>query len=735
MITMRVYGCLIRSSQQGKLGTCWLRGVSSHFKSVRRESSAVPHKLKQPLLPFSAFLTDSFARQHNYLRISLTERCNLRCQYCMPPEGVPLSPSEQMLSTPELLRLTKLFVSEGIDKIRLTGGEPFIRKDLAHIVENIAAMGVKHIGITTNGLVLKQRLGELVTLGLTHINISLDTLVPQKFEFITRRKGHQRVMDGIQVALAAPLQAVKLNVVVMRGTNDDELVDFVRLTEQQPLDIRFIEYMPFDGNRWQAARMMPYSEMLSTITQKFPDTQRISDKPNDTSKAYKVPGFAGQFGFISSMTDNFCGSCNRLRLTADGSLKVCLFGPSEVSLRDAVRGGATDEELLALVGAAVRGKKKQHAGMAVLATQKNRPMILIDPSCVFQPTSSLHEEGSSVSSRTRMDIRQLTSSLQMDAPGISLFFCPRLDPPQLGSTSSAYYGTQSLNGFSSVGVRHSSHSSLCHTSSSPHTSSLSHLSSSSHTSSLALSSSYNFFSSSSCRSLFSAPIPRHDFPDVRHMSTESTFVSANVLSHVDGRGQAAMVDVSGKTTTLRSSVAVATVQVPFHCFQLIKKNKMKKGDVLVVARIAGTMAAKHTASLIPLCHLLALSHVHVDAELSEHEDYQWAPQGEEVPSDAGSRAENANDPNFSQPSSASEFITTAAGEPLAPDEGRPCYVHLRARVKCSGPTGVEMEALTAVSVAALTVYDMCKAVTHHITICGVRLVAKQGGKSDYQAPQ
>ncbi|KAA0192908.1 hypothetical protein HAZT_HAZT008089 [Hyalella azteca] len=347
-----------------------------------------------------------------------------------------------------------------------------------------------------------------------------------------------------------------------------------------------------------------------------------------------------------------------------------------------LRGGATDEELLALVGAAVRGKKKQHAGMAVLATQKNRPMILIDPSCVFQPTSSLHEEGSSVSSRTRMDIRQLTSSLQMDAPGISLFFCPRLDPPQLGSTSSAYYGTQSLNGFSSV-----------------------------------------------------APIPRHDFPDVRHMSTESTFVSANVLSHVDGRGQAAMVDVSGKTTTLRSSVAVATVQVPFHCFQLIKKNKMKKGDVLVVARIAGTMAAKHTASLIPLCHLLALSHVHVDAELSEHEDYQWAPQGEEVPSDAGSRAENANDPNFSQPSSASEFITTAAGEPLAPDEGRPCYVHLRARVKCSGPTGVEMEALTAVSVAALTVYDMCKAVTHHITICGVRLVAKQGGKSDYQAPQ
>uniref|UniRef100_A0A2P2I4E6 Molybdenum cofactor biosynthesis protein 1 n=1 Tax=Hirondellea gigas TaxID=1518452 RepID=A0A2P2I4E6_9CRUS len=354
-----------------------VRQLNTASHQIKTTLPTLAEKKQQPILPFSAFLTDSFQRQHTYLRISLTEKCSLRCQYCMPEAGVPLTPSDRLLSTPELIRVAKLFVAEGVDKIRLTGGEPFLRKDLPQIVESLASLGIQQLGITTNGLVLKHKLPDLVTAGLTHINISLDTLVPVKFEFITRRRGWKQVMKGIEVALDSNLQSVKLNVVAMRGTNEDELVDFVKLTQHKKLDVRFIEYMPFDDNKWHSSRLLPYSEMLSIIMEQFPDTVRLSDEPNPTSKAYKVPGFAGQFGFITSMTEHFCGSCNRLRITADGNLKVCLFGASEVSLRDAMRSGATDEELLNVIGAAVGSKKKQHAGMEALAKMKNRPMILI----------------------------------------------------------------------------------------------------------------------------------------------------------------------------------------------------------------------------------------------------------------------------------------------------------------------------------------------------------------------
>ncbi|XP_071482684.1 molybdenum cofactor biosynthesis protein 1-like, partial [Diadema antillarum] len=186
------------------------------------------------LLPFSAFLTDSFQRQHNYLRISLTERCNLRCQYCMPEEGVSLTPRERLLSTDEILRLAKLFVSEGVDKIRLTGGEPLVRKDIVDIVAGLRELeGLKHIAMTTNGVTLARRLPALKAAGLDLINISIDTLVPQKFEFISRRKGWHLVMQGIEAALDLGYDPVKLNCVVMRGLNEDELCDFVALTEHK----------------------------------------------------------------------------------------------------------------------------------------------------------------------------------------------------------------------------------------------------------------------------------------------------------------------------------------------------------------------------------------------------------------------------------------------------------------------------------------------------------------------
>lgn len=329
-------------------------------------------------LPFSAFLTDSFGRRHSYLRISLTEKCNLRCQYCMPEEGVKLTPRGQLLSTAEILTLARLFVREGVEKIRLTGGEPLIRPDVLEIITELKKLeGLKTVAVTTNGINLARLLPKLKEAGLDLINVSLDSLVPAKFEFIVRRKGFHRVMEGIDKAIQMGYDPVKVNCVVMRGLNEDELLDFVALTEKKPVEVRFIEYMPFDGNRWNFKKMVSYQEMLDSIRQRWPELERLQTEAADTSKVFKVPGFKGQVGFITSMSEHFCGSCNRLRITADGNLKVCLFGNSEVSLRDALRSGASEEELLQVIGAAVGRKKKQHAGMFNISQMKNRPMILI----------------------------------------------------------------------------------------------------------------------------------------------------------------------------------------------------------------------------------------------------------------------------------------------------------------------------------------------------------------------
>ncbi|EPY76626.1 molybdenum cofactor biosynthesis protein 1 isoform a [Camelus ferus] len=319
--------------------------------------------LREHAAPFSAFLTDSFGRRHSYLRISLTEKCNLRCQYCMPEEGVPLTPKADLLTTEEILTLARLFVKEGVDKIRLTGGEPLIRPDVVNIVAQLRQLeGLRTIGITTNGINLARLLPQLQKAGLSAINISLDTLVPAKFEFIVRRKGFHKVMEGIHKAIELGYSPVKVNCVVMRGLNEDELLDFVALTKGLPLDVRFIEYMPFDGNKWNFKKMVSYKEMLDTLRQRWPELEKLPEEESSTAKAFKIPGFQGQVSFITSMSEHFCGTCNRLRITADGNLKVCLFGNSEVSLRDHLRAGASEEELLSIIGAAVGRKKRQHAG-------------------------------------------------------------------------------------------------------------------------------------------------------------------------------------------------------------------------------------------------------------------------------------------------------------------------------------------------------------------------------------
>ncbi|KAL3815025.1 hypothetical protein ACJIZ3_016293 [Penstemon smallii] len=328
--------------------------------------------------PVSDILTDSFGRLHTYLRISLTERCNLRCMYCMPAEGVDLTPNPQLLSLNEIVRLANLFVSSGVTKIRLTGGEPTIRRDIEEICLQLSNLsGLKTLAMTTNGIVLANKLPRLRECGLSLLNISLDTLVPAKFEFMTRRKGHERVMKSIDAAIQLGYNPVKVNCVVMRGFNDDEICDFVELTRERPINVRFIEFMPFDGNVWNVKKLVPYSEMLDIVGKKFTGLQRIQDHPTETAKNFRIDGHQGTVSFITSMTEHFCAGCNRLRLLADGNFKVCLFGPSEVSLKDPLRSGVDDNELKEIIGAAVKRKKAAHAGMLDIAKTPNRPMIHI----------------------------------------------------------------------------------------------------------------------------------------------------------------------------------------------------------------------------------------------------------------------------------------------------------------------------------------------------------------------
>ncbi|XP_046859098.1 molybdenum cofactor biosynthesis protein 1-like isoform X2 [Xenia sp. Carnegie-2017] len=298
----------------------------------------------------------------------------------MPEEGVRLTEKDQLLTTDEIISLSKLFVNQGVEKIRLTGGEPLLRKDVVTICERLSQMpNLKDIAMTTNGVILSRVLPDLQKAGLNLLNISLDTLVPKKFEFITRRKhtGWHKVMKSIDMAVNLGFHPLKINCVVMKGLNDDEICDFVALTQDMPVDVRFIEYMPFDGNKWNFHKFVSYQEMLKKIRAKWSNVVKLENAVNETSKAYKIPGFAGQLGFVTSMSEHFCGSCNRLRITADGNLKVCLFGAAEVSLRELLRSGSNEAELVDVISAAVLRKKKEHAGMFNIAKQKNRPMILI----------------------------------------------------------------------------------------------------------------------------------------------------------------------------------------------------------------------------------------------------------------------------------------------------------------------------------------------------------------------
>jgi len=303
----------------------------------------------------------------------------------MPEEGIPLAPKSEMLTTEEIVFLSKLFIDQGVSKIRLTGGEPLVRRDIVELCAEIGKQkGLEDLCITTNGILLERKLDGLIDAGVNRINISLDTLVKPKFEFITRRKGFERVKQVIEKAAISDLDSVKVNCVVKRRFNDNELIDFVHWTQDLPVEVRFIEYMPFDGNRWNPDAVVPYYEMVDTIRKSYPDfgRQRNQDGANPTSKTWRVPGFKGSVGFISSMSKHFCGSCNRLRITADGNLKACLFGSHEVSLRDLMREQSADvDSVLKGISESV-GKKHRSLGgydtpEDIAKAENNREMIRI----------------------------------------------------------------------------------------------------------------------------------------------------------------------------------------------------------------------------------------------------------------------------------------------------------------------------------------------------------------------
>ena len=321
-------------------------------------------------------LIDQYNRSHNYLRISLLERCNLRCQYCMPEDGIPLRDKKEFMSQEELFQIVDEFVNLGVDKIRFTGGEPLIKKNFSEILSYVSTKPVK-IHITTNGILLDRFWDNLQKATISGLNISIDSLKKERFNEITRRDYFDRVYANILEAVNRGFN-VKLNVVLMKDFNDDEILDFVELTRNLNVSVRFIEFMPFDGNNWNRSKTVDYKDILTKIDENNIDYDSLGIEENGTSRDFKVNGFQGSFGIISSISNPFCDSCNRIRLTADGKIKNCLFSNDEIDILRAIR---ENQEISPLIHQAIGLKKKSRAGLKSFDDSgfefKNRSMTSI----------------------------------------------------------------------------------------------------------------------------------------------------------------------------------------------------------------------------------------------------------------------------------------------------------------------------------------------------------------------
>jgi cyclic pyranopterin phosphate synthase len=307
-------------------------------------------------------LVDGHGRSIGDLRISVTDRCNFRCQYCMPAEGLPWLQRESLLSYEEIARLVGLLSSMGVHDVRLTGGEPLVRRELWRLVEMLSAIDDVHdLSLTTNGYLLARQVDDLVAAGLRRVNVSLDSLAPDRFFQLTRRDSLAQVLEGLEAAQAHPeLRPIKVNVVALRDFTEDEVVRFAEFARTRPFVVRFIEFMPLDADRaWTADKVLPNAEIRDMIDAVYP-LEAVGRERHGTSRRWRFADGQGEIGFISPVSEPFCGDCNRIRLTAEGMLRTCLFSLHETDLREPLRAGADDAELEAIVRDAVWSKELKH---------------------------------------------------------------------------------------------------------------------------------------------------------------------------------------------------------------------------------------------------------------------------------------------------------------------------------------------------------------------------------------
>ncbi len=319
-------------------------------------------------------LCDSFQRPINYLRISVTDRCNLRCIYCMPPEGVRLTPHEEILSYEEIYVIVQGAAELGINKVRLTGGEPLVRLGLPQLIKMLTQIeAIDDIALTTNGILLSDYAAELKSAGLRRVNVSLDTLKPDKFNFITRLGSNLgNVLEGIEIAKSVGLNPIKINMVVMAGINDDELLDFATKTIREGWHVRFLELMPFTGNSTAVPLFVPVSEMRKRLELLGKLEPCLPSAGNGPAKYFRFPQANGTIGFITPVSEHFCFQCNRLRLTSDGKLRPCLLAENEIDLRQPLRNGVSSAGLKQLIQEAVANKPLRHH-LAEGNVPKDRP--------------------------------------------------------------------------------------------------------------------------------------------------------------------------------------------------------------------------------------------------------------------------------------------------------------------------------------------------------------------------
>jgi cyclic pyranopterin phosphate synthase len=310
----------------------------------------------------TAPLVDGHGREIGDVRISVTDRCNFRCQYCMPAEGLPWLERSALLSYEEIERLVRILAGMGVHDVRLTGGEPLVRKELWRLVERLSAIEDVHdLSLTTNGYLLERQVEDLVRAGLRRVNVSLDALAPDRFFQLTRRDALQQVLDGLAAAERHPeLRPIKVNVVAIRGFTEDEVLGFAEFARRHPYEVRFIEFMPLDADRsWTREQVLPNAEVREIIESRYA-LEPVGRERSGTSRRWRFADGVGGIGFISPVSEPFCGDCNRIRITAEGELRTCLFSLTETDLRGPLRDGSADADIEQVIRDAVWRKELKH---------------------------------------------------------------------------------------------------------------------------------------------------------------------------------------------------------------------------------------------------------------------------------------------------------------------------------------------------------------------------------------